>query len=137
MSAIGKKKKSSSHKHSHVKDETFEELLKPVYKGKKLTDEINTAEDKWNLLPAFLKVKGLVKQHLDSFNYFVDVDLKKIIKANQVILSDVDPEFYLKYVDIRVGKRSTSSAKDYLTPPHECRLRDMTYSCLLYTSRCV
>ncbi|CAR22698.1 DNA-directed RNA polymerase III core subunit RET1 [Lachancea thermotolerans CBS 6340] len=119
--------------HDHFeKDSAFEQLLKPVYKGKKLTDEINTAEDKWNLLPAFLKVKGLVKQHLDSFNYFVDVDLKKIIKANQLILSDVDPEFYLKYVDIRVGHRSTSSSKDYIVPPHECRLRDMTYSAPVY-----
>ncbi|SCU89445.1 LAFA_0E18096g1_1 [Lachancea sp. 'fantastica'] len=114
------------------KDSAFESLLKPVYKGKKLTDEINTAEDKWNLLPAFLKVKGLVKQHLDSFNYFVDVDLKKIIKANELVLSDVDPEFYLKYVDIRVGQKSSSSTKDYLVPPHECRLRDMTYSAPVY-----
>ncbi|SCU93725.1 LAME_0F04786g1_1 [Lachancea meyersii CBS 8951] len=114
------------------KDSAFEPLLKPIYKGKKLTDEINTAEDKWNLLPAFLKVKGLVKQHLDSFNYFVDVDLKKIIKANELVLSDVDPEFYLKYVDIRVGYKSSSSSKDYIVPPHECRLRDMTYSAPVY-----
>lgn len=125
-------KRRKTHIHKHVKDEAFDDLLKPVYKGKKLTDEINTAQDKWHLLPAFLKVKGLVKQHLDSFNYFVDTDLKKIIKANQLILSDVDPEFYLRYVDIRVGKKSSSSTKDYLTPPHECRLRDMTYSAPIY-----
>lgn len=133
--AVIKKRKTANGaeaKHSHDKDENFDALLKPVFKGKKLTDEINTAEDKWNLLPAFLKVKGLVKQHLDSFNYFVDDDLKKIIKANEVILSDVDPEFYLKYVDIRIGKKSSSSARDYLTPPHECRLRDMTYSAPIY-----
>ncbi|CAI4760992.1 BAF_collapsed_G0052320.mRNA.1.CDS.1 [Saccharomyces cerevisiae] len=130
MAAATKRRKT--HIHKHVKDEAFDDLLKPVYKGKKLTDEINTAQDKWHLLPAFLKVKGLVKQHLDSFNYFVDTDLKKIIKANQLILSDVDPEFYLKYVDIRVGKKSSSSTKDYLTPPHECRLRDMTYSAPIY-----
>ncbi|CAB4253644.1 similar to Saccharomyces cerevisiae YOR207C RET1 Second-largest subunit of RNA polymerase III [Maudiozyma barnettii] len=131
-SAIKKRKTTSGVEHTHGKDENFEALLKPVFKGKKLTDEINTAEDKWNLLPAFLKVKGLVKQHLDSFNYFVDDDLKKIIQANQLILSDVDPEFYLKYVDIRIGKKSSSSARDYLTPPHECRLRDMTYSAPIY-----
>ncbi|AGO12973.1 AaceriADL275Cp [[Ashbya] aceris (nom. inval.)] len=120
------------HAHSaHKMDDTFEQLLKPVYKGKKLADAINTAEDKWHLLPAFLKVKGLVKQHLDSFNYFVDVDLKKIIKANEMVLSDVDPEFYLKYVDIRVGRRSNSSKID-MTPPHECRLRDMTYSAPIF-----
>lgn len=28
------------------------------------------------MLPAFLKVKGLVKQHTDSFNYFVNVGIK-------------------------------------------------------------
>ena len=98
--------KAEVHDHTNYeKDEAFDALLQPVFRGKKLTDEINTAEDKWNLLPAFLKVKGLVKQHLDSFNYFVDVDLKKIIEANEVILSDVDPEFNLKYVDIRVGHK--------------------------------
>ncbi|KAL6941702.1 DNA-directed RNA polymerase III core subunit ret1 [Hanseniaspora osmophila] len=122
----------TDHSHHHIKDESFDALMKPVYKGKGLTDEINTAEDKWNLLPAFLKVKGLVKQHLDSFNYFVDVDLKKIINANKVILSDVDPEFYLKYVDIRIGHRSNSSSQDKIVPPHQCRLRDMTYSAPIY-----
>ncbi|KAJ1875022.1 DNA-directed RNA polymerase III complex subunit Rpc2, partial [Coemansia sp. RSA 486] len=46
--------------------------------AKSLTKPIPTAEDKWQLLPAFLRVKGLVKQHIDSFNYFIEVDLKKI-----------------------------------------------------------
>jgi DNA-directed RNA polymerase III subunit RPC2 len=58
---------------------------------------VTDIQDKWELLPAFLKVKGLVKQHIDSFNYFVDVDLKKILKANEYVLSDVDPTFFLKY----------------------------------------
>ena len=61
-----------------------------------MTDPINTAQDKWNLLPAFLKVKGLVKQHIDSFNYFVDAELKKIVAANAEVLSDVDNRFYLQ-----------------------------------------
>lgn len=113
----------------------FNELLQPVYKGKELTDKIDTAEDKWNLLPAFLKVKGLVKQHLDSFNYFVDKDLKKIIQANETILSDIVPDFYLKYTDIRIGHKSNAasdSAIEVNLPPHECRLRDMTYSAPIY-----
>ena len=98
-----------------------------------MTDEINTAKDKWNLLPCILKVKGLVKQHLDSYNYFVDVDLKKIIKANELVLSDVDPEFYVKYLDIRVGHKSTSKpgVKEVILPPHECRLRFNLFSTYL------
>jgi DNA-directed RNA polymerase III subunit RPC2 len=74
---------------THAKDE-FAALLEPFYYGKSLTDPINTARDKWNLLPAFLKTKGLVKQHVDSYNHFVDVELKKIIKANRFVRSDFD-----------------------------------------------
>ena len=48
------------------------------------------------MLPAFLKVKGLVKQHTDSFNYFLNVDLQKIVKANERVTSDIDSSFYLK-----------------------------------------
>lgn len=113
---------------------SFNDLLQPVYKGKELTDKIDTATDKWNLLPAFLKVKGLVKQHLDSFNYFVDVDIKKIIKANEKVVSDVDPQFYLLYKDIRVGKpqRQEEATRDDLFTPQECRLRDITYAAPIF-----
>lgn len=76
--------------------DAFDELLHTYYKGKHLTDSISTAEDKWTLLPAFLKVKGLVKQHIDSFNFFVDVELKQIVKANERVVSDVDPQFFLR-----------------------------------------
>lgn len=53
-------------------------------------------QDKWKLVPAFLKGKGLVKQHIDSFNYFINVEIKKIVKANEKVLSDADPLFYVK-----------------------------------------
>jgi DNA-directed RNA polymerase III subunit RPC2 len=76
--------------------DSFDDLLHTYYKGKHLTDSISTAEDKWTLLPAFLKVKGLVKQHIDSFNFFVDVELKQIVKANERVVSDVDPQFFLR-----------------------------------------
>lgn len=77
-------------------DDGFEALLEPFYYDKHLTDPINTAEDKWNLLPAFLKVKGLIKQHIDSFNYFIEVELKKIVQANSTVTSDVDAKFLLQ-----------------------------------------
>ncbi|KAJ3572781.1 hypothetical protein NP233_g2853 [Leucocoprinus birnbaumii] len=94
-----------------------------------LTDPVKTVEDKWQLLPYFLKVKGLVKQHIDSFNYFVDTDIKNIVKANNKITSDVDPRFWLKYVDINVGfpDRNEMETVEKKVTPHECRLRDTTY----------
>lgn len=113
--------------------EEFSALLEPFYYGKSLTDPINTAEDKWNLLPAFLKVKGLVKQHIDSYNHFVDVELKKIIQANKIVRSDVDERFRLEYTDIRVGRPNRQEEDDLENhhsnvTPNECRLRDMTYA---------
>ena len=66
---------------------------------KKLTSPIKTVEDKYELLPAFLKVRGLVKQHIDSFNYFIDHEIKKIVQAkgNEKLTIDADPNFFLRY----------------------------------------
>ncbi|CAK9196787.1 unnamed protein product [Sphagnum troendelagicum] len=92
---------------------------------------IKSTVDKYQLLPAFLKVRGLVKQHIDSFNYFINCEIKKIIHAigNEKVTSDVDPNFYLKYLDIFVGEPCVE--QDYIyepITPHQCRLRDMTYA---------
>ncbi|KAH8674772.1 putative DNA-directed RNA polymerase III subunit RPC2 [Tricladium varicosporioides] len=113
-------------------DNEFAALLEPFYYDKHLTDPIDTAKDKWNLLPAFLKVKGLVKQHIDSFNYFIEHEIKQIMRANRRITSDVDNKFWLEYTDIHVG---TPERLDYddrkpqnEITPNECRLRDMTYA---------
>eukprot|EP00064_Thunnus_orientalis_P015216 superscaffoldBa00002780_g15266 len=75
-------------------------------------------------------VKGLVKQHIDSFNYFINVEIKKIMKANEKITSDADPMWYLKYLNIYVGMPDVEESFNVTRPvsPHECRLRDMTYS---------
>ncbi|WFD25347.1 DNA-directed RNA polymerase [Malassezia nana] len=99
-----------------------------------LSAPIKAVEDKWLLLPAYLQVKGLVKQHIDSFNYFVDVDLKNILRANERVTSDIDPKFFLKYTDIHVGhpERADPDAIDRSITPHECRLRDITYSAFIY-----
>ncbi|KKY25419.1 putative dna-directed rna polymerase iii polypeptide [Diplodia seriata] len=114
-------------------DDGMDSMLQPFYHGKALTDPIDTAEDKWNLLPAFLKVKGLVKQHIDSFNYFVDVQLKEILRANQYVYSDVDDKFFWRYTDVRVlrpcrvEEENVRGIQSTVTP-NECRLRDMTYA---------
>jgi DNA-directed RNA polymerase III subunit RPC2 len=113
-------------------DDGFEALLEPFYNGKKLTDPVSTKEDKFQLLPAFLKVKGLVKQHIDSYNYFVDHEIKEIVKTNRFIRSDQNESFWLEFTDIRVGMPTRVDTSDRMTQsevsPMECRLRDMTYA---------
>uniref|UniRef100_A0AC35TZ87 DNA-directed RNA polymerase subunit beta n=1 Tax=Rhabditophanes sp. KR3021 TaxID=114890 RepID=A0AC35TZ87_9BILA len=88
-------------------------------------------EDKVALVPSFLATAGLFKQHIDSFNYFVEVEIKNIVKANDRVTSDASPYFYLKFTDIRV--EMPVSEEGFMiqaepTTPHECRLRDMTYA---------
>ncbi|CAM0136899.1 DNA-directed RNA polymerase III complex subunit Rpc2 [Umbelopsis sp. WA50703] len=127
-------KSSKQDDHIHTKKDGFEPLLKETYEGKHLSDPVPEIQDKWKLLPAFLKVKGLVKQHIDSFNYFVNVDLKKIVKANERVTSDVDPHFFLKYSNIHIGvpMRQDADGVNRSVTPHECRLRDLTYSANIF-----
>jgi len=60
-------------------------------------------QDNWKLVRKFIKTKGVIKQYTDSFNYFINVDIKEIVKANNELVSHNDPTLYLKYLDIRVG----------------------------------
>ena len=96
-----------------------------------LQEPISSVQDKSELLPAFLKVRGLVRQHIDSFNYFINQEMKKIIRAkgNERVTCDTDANFYLKYTNIYVGNPVID--EDYIQTkmtPQQCRLRDMTYS---------
>lgn len=77
-----------------------------------------------------MEIKGLVKQHIDSFNYFINVEIKKIVQANEKVLCDSDPLFYVKYLNAYVGTPDVEEGFNVTkqTTPHECRLRDMTYS---------
>uniref|UniRef100_A0A914HEK2 DNA-directed RNA polymerase subunit beta n=1 Tax=Globodera rostochiensis TaxID=31243 RepID=A0A914HEK2_GLORO len=100
-------------------------------------DNSKGLSDKAALIPSFLKTKGLSNQHIASFNYFIDVEIKNILQANNKITSDANPVFYLKYNDINVGIPSTEEGFNVLNDkitPHECRLRDMTYAAPVYVN---
>ncbi|CAN7124374.1 unnamed protein product [Brassica rapa subsp. narinosa] len=102
----------------------------------KLSAPIKSTADKFQLVPEFLKVRGLVKQHLDSFNYFINVGIKKIVRANSRITSTLDPSIYLwSFKDVYVGEPSilnVGSAE--VISPHMCRLADMTYAAPIYVN---
>jgi len=117
-----------------LEEEELKACLLPS-SGAQLETPIPTVADKWKLLPAFLKVRGLVKQHLDSYNHFIAIDIKHIVRANELVTCDADPNFYLKFLDVYLGQPSVeeefSSERTWETDkftPQECRLRDTTYS---------
>lgn len=59
---------------------------------------LSSPKEKWRLLPAFLKTKGLVKQHIDSYNYFIQNEISAIMEANRLVRLPKDPAYYLEYV---------------------------------------
>jgi DNA-directed RNA polymerase III subunit RPC2 len=75
---------------------------------------------------------GLVKQHIDSYNFFVEQEIKDIVRANRSIRSDQEKDFWLEFTDIRVGTPTRNDYSDikarHEVTPMECRLRDMTYA---------
>lgn len=48
----------------------------------KLTRPIKDIKDKYELLPHFLKMRGLVRQHIDSFNYLVNEEIKVMLSGS-------------------------------------------------------
>ena len=91
--------------------------------------------DKWKLLPAFLSARGLVKQHIESYNYLVTRDIHQIVMAqsNKRLTSEVDPKWFAEYENVTIG---APSYMDGMSPkdltPQICRMRDMTYAAPIY-----
>lgn len=87
-------------------------------------------DQKEKLLNAFIASRGLVRPHIDSFNHFVNHDIKKIIEANREVRCDADPSWYMRYTNICVGTAQIEEGFSVVreASPQECRLRDITYS---------
>ena len=99
---------------------------------------IGSLKDKWRLLPHFIKLRSLMRQHIDSFDHFVNVELKQIVQSPSAreIRSEHDPNFYLVYTDCWVGNPSVEedSFDEKEATPFQCRLRDCTYSAPIYVN---
>ena len=99
---------------------------------------VGSLQDKWRLLPHFLEIRGLMRQHIDSFNIFVEKEMKQIVSSPSAceIRSEHDPKFYLKYTDCWVGEPSVEedSYSSSQATPFQCRLRDCTYSAPIYVN---
>jgi len=92
-----------------------------------------TVEDRWTIIEAFFKEKGLVRQHLDSYNDFVENKLQEIIDEQGVIETDI-PGYYIKLGKLRIGKpvvHEVDGSTKEITPM-EARLRNLTYAAPMY-----
>ena len=128
-----------THRNDEGQQYDESELCKQTsYDVDELTKPIKAVEEKWKLLPHFLRLRGLMRQHIDSFNHFINFDMKQIVAArsNQEVRSEADPKFFLRYTDIYVGEPNLEEEAFVTTTvtPFQCRLRDCTYSAPLYAN---
>ncbi|KAF5764572.1 putative DNA-directed RNA polymerase [Helianthus annuus] len=95
-----------------------------------LAAPVKSPVDKFQLIPEVWKARGL---HLESFNYFVTTDIKKIVRANSLVTSEYNPEIYLRYKDVRIGRPSEiiDGVTEPLTP-YKCRQSDKTYAAPIF-----
>lgn len=77
-----------------------------MYQEQKVNAPIKNINEKWKLIPSFLRLRGLFKQHIDSFNYFINVQMKNMVRENNEIRCDNPShrDFFMRFDDIYVEK---------------------------------
>jgi len=86
-------------------------------------------QDTWPLVESFFKEKGLVRQHLDSYNDFIERGIQQVIDE----ISGIDLD--IEGVDVKFGKLKLDSPSTKETDgsrpavfPSEARLRNLSYT---------
>ncbi len=54
-----------------------------------MISEILTNEDKWVILKSLFDEKGLVRQHLDSYNNFIEEKMQEIVNESGEVVPDL------------------------------------------------
>ncbi|EKX73192.1 DNA-directed RNA polymerase III subunit, putative [Theileria equi strain WA] len=130
------KSPENAHNSSHMGN-----YLRPSYirnhgmKVNELAEPVKEIKDKWKILPCYFGMRGIARQHINSYDDFVLREIKEIMNApsNKIIRTDVDPQFMLEFVDIRIGKPCIEeNMVAVMLTPQMCRIRDLTYSAPIY-----
>ncbi|MGC8816592.1 MAG: DNA-directed RNA polymerase subunit B [Candidatus Hadarchaeum sp.] len=86
-------------------------------------------QDTWPLVEAFFREKGLVRQHLDSYNDFIERGLQQVIDEIGGIDLDIEG-VKVKFGKIYLDSPSTKETDGSRPPlfPSEARLRNLSYT---------
>ena len=94
-----------------------------------------TQDDMWILMKAFFEEKGLVRQHLDSYNEFVEKGLQRVIDEIGGVEVPVESgNLYIEFGEVTIGTPRVTEVDGsfHEVTPLECRLRNLTYSAPLF-----
>ena len=97
-----------------------------------------TPDDLYILMEAFFKEKGLVRQHLDSYNNFVENGLQQIIdEIGEIEIEVPDYPYKIKLGQVWIIDPQSRISGPYVTEvdgtkheiyPMEARFRNLTYA---------
>jgi DNA-directed RNA polymerase subunit B len=89
--------------------------------------------NRWPIIKSFFDEKKFVRQHLDSYNDFIERGLQQVIDDQKGIETDIEG-FQVKFGKIRADIPRTRDAdgSTRFLYPQETRLRDLTYAAPLF-----
>ncbi|HUT81730.1 MAG TPA: DNA-directed RNA polymerase subunit B [Candidatus Bathyarchaeia archaeon] len=92
-----------------------------------------TIEDRWILIESMVKELGLVRQHLDSYNEFIQNGMQDVVKEIGSIKPEI-PNYYVRINKIDMDPPNIREADGSLNNiyPSEARIRNLTYTAPLY-----
>ncbi len=95
-----------------------------------------TPDDLWLVMEAYWKEKGLVRQHLDSYNAFIDHGMQEVIDEFGGGVKPDIPDFEVKFGKVRLGEPEFQEAQGGQRKPPlypmDARIRNLTYSAPIY-----
>ena len=89
----------------------------------------------WGLLKEFFREKGLVRQHIDSYNDFIDAGLQAIIdEVGSIPIEIEEYPLKIKLGKIEIGSPRVTEVDGSERPvyPTEARVRNLTYAAPLH-----
>lgn len=98
---------------------------------------VSIDQDRWRLVQSYVASYGIIRHHLDSFNYMIDYTIPLIVRNNAVVTCKTNPHFHLIFegVDVKVPSAPSDAfllETNRAITPHECRLRNLTYAAPIY-----
>jgi DNA-directed RNA polymerase subunit B len=100
-----------------------------------MTSTATVSPQIWDLIKHFLEEKGLVRQHVDSYNEFIETGLQAIVDESSEIpieIEDYPLKIKLGKIEIGTPRVTEVDGSERQIFPTEARIRNLTYAAPLH-----